>query len=64
MVSSDFFVLHINLKGENKMGNLIQYIIQEDPEKEDLEFRRKTFFRTASSHSKNILEQNLMHNDF
>ena len=46
------------------MGNLIQYIIQEDPEKEDLEFRRKTFFRTASSHSKNILEQNLMHNDF
>ena len=33
MVSSDFFVLHINLKGENKMGNLIQYIIQEDPEK-------------------------------
>lgn len=25
------------------MGNLIQYIIQEDPEKEDLEFRRKTF---------------------
>ena len=45
MVSSDFFVLNVNLKGENKMGNLIQYIIQEDPEKENLEFRRKTFFR-------------------
>ena len=44
MASSDFFVLNVNLKGENKMGNLIQYIIQEDPEKEDLEFRRKTFF--------------------
>jgi len=44
-VSSDFFVLNVNLKGENNMGNLIQYIIQEDPEKEDLEFRRKTFFR-------------------
>lgn len=25
------------------MGNLIQYIAQEDPEKENLEFRRKTF---------------------
>ena len=35
MVSSDFFVLHINLKGENKMGNLIQYIIQEDPDKNE-----------------------------
>ena len=46
------------------MGNLIQYIIQEDPEKENFEFRRKNFFRSASSHSKNILEQNLMHNDF
>ena len=23
MVSSDFFVLNVNLKGENKMGNLI-----------------------------------------
>ena len=33
MASSDFFVLNVNLKGENKMGNLIQYIIQEDPEK-------------------------------
>jgi len=44
-VSSDFFVLNVNLKGENNMGNLIQYIAQEDPEKENLEFRRKTFFR-------------------
>lgn len=35
MVSSDFFVLNINLKGENKMGNLIQYIIQEDPDKNE-----------------------------
>lgn len=42
------------------MGNLIQYIAQEDPEKENLEFRRKTFFQSASSRSKNIL----MHNDF
>jgi rhs family protein len=59
-VSSGFFVLNANLKGENKMGNLIQYIAQEDPEKENLEFRRKTFFQSASSRSKNIL----MHNDF
>ena len=35
MVSSDFFVLHINLKGENKMGNLIQYIAQENPDKNE-----------------------------
>lgn len=28
-----FFVLNVNLKGENNIGNLIQYIAQEDPEK-------------------------------
>ena len=33
MASSGFFVLNVNLKGENNMGNLIQYIAQEDPEK-------------------------------
>ena len=33
MASSGFFVLNVNLKGENTMGNLIQYIAQEDPEK-------------------------------
>ena len=35
MASSDFFVLNVNLKGENKMGNLIQYIAQENPDKNE-----------------------------